>query len=616
MNAPETKELEHVVIRFSGDSGDGMQITGTQFSQTSAFMGNALVTFPDYPSEIRAPHGTIAGVSGFQIHFGSMEIESSGDDPNMLVAMNPAALKANIDSLKAGGAIIVNLDAFTEANLAKAGYSALPFDEIQAKGFQLIKINITEQTLAALKDLDLDRKSKERCKNFYALGMTYFIFSRDPSVTIHWIEEKFAKNPVIMEANIRALRAGNSFAETTETIVSTYKVASAHLAPGTYRQVSGNVGTALGLLHASKAAGLNLFLGSYPITPATEILQELSHLKEFGVKTLQAEDEIAGICSAIGASYGGALGVTTTSGPGLCLKTEAIGLATIYEIPLVIVDVQRGGPSTGLPTKTEQADLFLALFGRNGEAPVPVLAASRPNDCFAMAYEAARIALEHMTPVILLTDGYIANGVEPWKVPNLAKEFPRIQTRLVDPSKPPRGGKFLPYDRDPETCVRPWAVPGMIGYEHKIGGLEKADITGCVSHDPANHQKMVELRQKKIDLIAGKIPPLKVKGDEHGELLVLSWGGVYGPVKAAITEAKGLGMKVSHAHLKYLNPMPANTAEVLSRFKNILIPELNMGQLNFVIRARYGVKPIGLNKIQGQPFKVREVLEAIKNILA
>ena len=607
------KELESVVIRFSGDSGDGMQLTGTQFSNTSALMGNDISTFPDFPAEIRAPQGTIAGVSGFQVNIGATHINTPGDEPDVLVAMNPAALKANLAALSKNGTIIANVDAFNELNLKKAGYAANPIGTPELDGHNVIKAHITEQTLKALENSPLDNKEKGRCKNFYALGMTYFMFSRDLEPTIKWINEKFGKKPEVAQANITTLKAGWNYAGTIEATVSTYSVAPAKIAPGKYRQINGNISTAWGFLQAAESAGLKLFLGSYPITPATDILHELSKFKNFGVKTFQAEDEIAGICSSIGAAFGGALAITTTSGPGLALKGEAIGLAMMYEVPLVIVDVQRGGPSTGLPTKTEQSDLLQALYGRNGECPIIVVAASRPNDCFHMAYEASRLALEHMTPVLLLTDGYIANGAEPWKIPDVAKEYGKIKTHLVD-GKKPLEEPYLAYKRD-EGLVRPWAVPGMPGYEHRIGGLEKAQNTGNVSYDPKNHEEMIHIREDKVAKVAENIPLQTLEGDDKGDLLVVSWGGTYGATHMAVNKAREQGKKVSLMHLRYLNPMPRNVPEILGNFKRILVPELNLGQLKSVLNARFQCNAVGYNKVQGLPFKISELVEVINRTL-
>lgn len=608
------KEVESVVIRFSGDSGDGMQLTGTQFSNTSALMGNDIATFPDFPAEIRAPIGTIAGVSGFQVNIGATHINTPGDEPDVLVAMNPAALKANVGALKKGGSIIVNMDSFDERNLEKAGYAGNPLDTHELDGFQIIKANITNQTMEALKGLtELDSKSKGRCKNFYALGMTYFMFHRDLEPTKKFIQQQFAKKPILVEANMIALQAGWNFAETIEAQISTYSIPKAAIEPGTYRQINGNTGTAWGFIQAGQASGLEVFQGTYPITPASDILHELSKYKHFGVKTFQAEDEIAACASAIGAAFGGALALTTSSGPGIALKGEAIGLAMMYELPLVVVDVQRGGPSTGLPTKTEQSDLNMALFGRNGECPIIVVAASRPNDCFHMAYEASRLALEHMTPVMLLTDGYIANGSEPWLLPDLGA-YSKINTRKVD-GKKAADEKYLPYKRDEKTLARTWAIPGTPGYEHRVGGLEKAENTGNVSYDPTNHAKMVKIRQDKVNAVVNHIPEQEVVGDKTGDLLVISWGGTFGATYSAVNEVRKQGKKVSLAHIRYINPMPKNLGEIIKGFKEVLVCELNNGQMRDVINARYECHPKGYNKVEGLPFKISELVTKINKEL-
>ena len=606
--------LDSVVIRFSGDSGDGMQLTGTQFSNTSAAMGNDVSTFPDYPSEIRAPQGTIAGVSGFQVHFGSSAIYSPGDDVDMLVAMNPAALKANLDSLKKSGYILVNADAFTPNNIGKAGYKENPLDTNELQNYRVLRVPISSQTLAALESIEIDNKTKDKCKNFYALGVTYFLYGRSLDTTITWIEDKFKNKPLLIEANVAALKAGRNFAETSEFIVSQYTVPKAEIEKGTYRQINGNQATAWGLMRAAEVSGLDLFLGSYPITPATDILHELAKHKNCNVKTFQAEDEIAGICSAIGASMAGKLGVTTSSVPGIALKTEAMGLAVSMELPLVIVNVQRGGPSTGLPTKTEQSDLNQAIFGRNGEAPIVVVAASRPSDCFDMAYEASRIALEHMTPVILLTDGFIANGAEPWKLPNLDIEFNKISTCLIDPNKEdPTTTRWT--QRNDKTLARKWIVPGMKGFEYQIGGLEKDIDKGGVSHNPLNHQKMSDLRERKLNIVKDNIPLQEIAGDESGDLLVVSWGGTYGSVYMAVKNLQERGIKATHMHMKYLNPMPKNTFDILKRFKKIIVPELNKGQLKDILNARFQVGAVGFNKMQGLPFKISELEIACIDLL-
>ncbi len=607
-------EVESVVIRFSGDSGDGMQLTGTQFSNTSAIMGNDIATFPDYPAEIRAPQGTLAGVSGFQIHFGSREIFTPGDESDMLVAFNPAALKVNLKDLKKGGTILVNIDAFTDSKITKAGYEISPLESGELDGYQLIKVPIDSQTAETLKDIDLDTKSKKRCKNFYALGMTYFFYHREMDTTLNWIQQKFSNKPELLKANQTAMKAGANFAETLETIVSTYKVSKAKIEPGRYRQINGNTSTAWGFIRAAQAADLPLFLGSYPITPASDILHELSKYKEFGVKTFQAEDEIAGICTAIGASLAGSLAITTTSGPGMALKGEAIGLAVSYEMPLVIVNVQRGGPSTGLPTKTEQSDLFQALYGRNGDSPLIIVAASRPNDCFNMAYEASRLALEHMTPVILLSDGYVANGTEPWKIPDVDTRYASIKHKMLDPEAVDKEN-WSWIRRDEETLVRDWAIPGMAGLEHRIGGLEKDYETGNVSYDPANHQKMCEVRQKKVENVVNNIPLQEIEGDENGDLLVISWGGTYGSVEMAVKALQKEGRSISLMHLRYIHPMPKNIGDLIKGFKKVIVPELNMGQMLHVINAKFACNAIAYNKVMGLPFKISELKEAFSNAL-
>lgn len=608
------KEVENVVVRFSGDSGDGMQLSGTQFSNTSALMGNDISTFPDFPAEIRAPIGTIAGVSGFQVNIGSTLINTPGDEPDVLVAMNPAALKANYKALKKGGTIIVNIDSFDERNLEKAGYTSNPLDTHELDGYQIIKANISSQTLETLKDFtDMDTKSKARCKNFYALGMTYFIFHRELEATQQFLKQQFAKKPILADANIAVLKAGYHFAETIEAQISTYTVAKAAVPAGTYRQINGNTGIAWGLIQASVASGRTLFQGTYPITPASDILHELSKHKNFGIKTFQAEDEIAACASAVGAAFGGALAVTTSSGPGIALKSEAIGLAIMYELPLVIINVQRGGPSTGLPTKTEQSDLNMALHGRNGESPLIIVAPSRPNDCFHFTFEAARLAIEHMTPVMVLSDGYIANGTEPWAIPDM-NQYAKITPRFVD-GKIAAGEKFLPYKRDEKSLARPWAIPGMPGYEHRIGGLEKGENTGAVSYDPMNHEKMVHLRQEKVDRVAQDIPLQDVVGDESGDLLVITWGGTFGAAYTAVNEVREQGKKVSLVHIKYINPMPRNLGAIIKNFKKVLVCELNLGQMRDIISARYECHPALYSKVQGLPFKISELITVINKEL-
>lgn len=603
------QEVESVVIRFSGDSGDGMQVTGAQFSNTSALMGNDIATFPDFPAEIRAPQGTVAGVSGFQIHFGSNQILTPGDDPDVLVAMNPAALKANLKDLRPGGTIIVNLDTFTTANLEKAGFDVNPLHDGSLDGLKIIEAPITSQTKLALESLELDAKSKLRCKNFYALGMTYFLYTRSLDTTVEWIRQKFKNDPLLVDANITALKAGYHYAETIEAFADNYHIAKAKIEKGTYRQINGNTALAWGFIYAAQNANLELFLGSYPITPASDVLHELSKHKAFGVKTFQAEDEIAAISSALGASFAGGLGLTTSSGPGIALKSEALNLAVVLELPLIVVDIQRGGPSTGLPTKTEQSDLNMVMHGRNGESPLIVLAACSPSDCFKMAFEAARLSLEHMTPVVLLSDGYIANGSEPWKIPNLDKEFPKIKTKLVDVSKKPE--KYLAYHRD-EKLVRPWAIPGMAGFEHRLGGLEKQENTGNVSYDPVNHQNMVNIRAQKVANISDGLSPQEIFGDETGDILVVSWGGTYGATFTAVKALREKGKKISLMHMKYLNPMPKNVASIFKGFKRIVVCELNKGQLKDLLNARFHCHAEGYNKVQGQPFKVRELVQMLE----
>ncbi|MBM3286849.1 MAG: 2-oxoacid:acceptor oxidoreductase subunit alpha [Candidatus Eisenbacteria bacterium] len=601
--------LDGVVIRFAGDSGDGMQLTGSQFTATSAVVGNDLATFPDYPAEIRAPAGTVPGVSGFQVHFSSHDISTPGDAPDVLVAMNPAALKVNLPDLKRNGVIIVNTNSFTQNDLKKAGYDASPLDDHSLDGHRVLKVELTRLTRLALEKTGLDTRTVDRCKNLLALGMMYWLYNRPLDPTLRWIEEKFEKQPALLEANVLALKAGHTFAEATELFEMSYTVPPARLAPGRYRNISGNSALALGLTAAGERSGIPIFFGSYPITPASEILHELSHLKNFGVITFQAEDEIAAIGAALGASFAGHLGVTATSGPGIALKSEMIGLAVMAELPLVICNVQRGGPSTGLPTKTEQADLLQALFGRNSEAPVPVLAAATSSDCFAMAYEACRLAVVFMTPVFLLSDGYLANGAEPWLLPDLGK-LPPIPRGFIE-----RPDGFEPYARDPETLSRPWAIPGTAGLEHRIGGLEKQNVTGNVSYDPGNHERMVDLRARKVAGIASHIPPQVVEGDQEGEILVVAWGSTYGAIHGAIRELRARGsVRVGHAHLRHIHPLPANLGEILGRFERILVPELNSGQLRWIIRARYLVDAVGLNKVQGRPFTEGEIVTKIEEI--
>lgn len=602
------KVLKSATIRFAGDSGDGMQLAGTRFSDTSAEFGNDLSTLPDYPAEIRAPAGSLFGVSGFQVQISSEDVFSPGDEPDVLIAMNPAALKVNLKDLKKGGTIIVNADAFTEKNLQLAGYEENPLQNGLLKEYHVIPVPITRQTNAAVAELGLNAKDAARCKNFYALGLTYWLYDRPLEFTLEWISNSFKKNPQMVDANRNALKAGYYFGETAEIFTTRFKVKPAVLPKGTYRNLNGNTAVAMGILAASIKSGLPLFLGSYPITPASEILHELSNYKHFGVKTYQAEDEIAAVCAAIGAAFGGALGFTSTSGPGVALKQEAIGLAVMVELPLVICNVQRGGPSTGLPTKTEQADLLQAVMGRNGESPVPVLAASTPADCFTMTYEAARIAIKYMTPVFILSDGFLANGAEPWKIPHV-DELKEIEFNFrTDPVD------FFPYLRD-ENLARPWVKPGTPGLEHRVGGLEKQHIYGNISYDPQNHENMVKMRAAKVKKIQDELPLLEIDGEPEGELLILGWGSTYGAITTAQERLEEDGIKVSRAHLKYINPFQKNLGDVLKRFKKILIPEMNLGQLAHLIRAEYLIDVVQLNKVQGLPFKSREIIAKVKEIL-
>jgi 2-oxoglutarate ferredoxin oxidoreductase subunit alpha len=610
-NETKIKELEDVVIRFSGDSGDGMQLTGTLFSDTSAFFGNDLATFPDYPAEIRAPQGTVGGVSGFQVHFGQTEVNTPGDYADVLVAMNPAALKANLKWIKNGGTIIIDIDSFTDKNLEKAGYISDPLKDMEGRDYNIIKAPISNLTKESLKELNLDTKSILRSKNMFALGMVYWLFHRPLDFTEKFFEDKFKKLPIIVQANKLVLKAGYYYAETIEALHTSYKVAPARIEPGIYRNMNGNTATAWGLIAAAEKAGLPLFLGSYPITPASEILQELSKRKDLGVKTFQAEDEIAGICTAIGASFAGQLAATSTSGPGLSLKTEAIGLAIISEIPLVIVNVQRGGPSTGLPTKTEQSDLMQALYGRHGESPLVVLAASTPSNCFNYAFEAAKIALEHMTPVILLTDGFLANGSEPWKIPDM-DELPTITAPIVKEG----AIDYQPYRRLNELMIRGWAVPGTKGLEHRLGGLEKMAVTGTVSYVPENHQVMTYERENKINKVVKNIPDIKVKGEQEGELLLIGWGGTYGHLYTAFRELKKEGVNIGFAHFNHIKPLPANTEKILSSYKKLLVCELNLGQFANYLRLNFQkLEFMQYNKIQGLPFTVSELKDHIKKVL-
>lgn len=605
-------EQEKAVIRFSGDSGDGMQLTGTLFSDTSALEGNDFATFPDYPAEIRAPQGTVGGVSGFQVHFGQSKVNTPGDYADVLIAMNPAALKASWKFTKKGGTIIVDIDNFTEKNLIKAGYTTLdPFAEDKLNDFKIIQAPISSMTKESLKDFALDAKSTLRSKNMFALGIVFWMFEKPLSHANHFFEGKFKKKQLIVDANKTVLKAGYHYAENIQILPNPIRIASADISKGTYRSFNGNTATAWGLIAAAEKAGLQLFLGSYPITPATDILHELAKRKDLGVKTFQAEDEIAGICTSIGASYAGSLAATSTSGPGLALKSEAIGLAVITELPLVIVDVQRGGPSTGLPTKTEQSDLLQALYGRNGESPVAIVAASTPSNCFYYAFEAAKIALEHMTPVILLTDGFIANGTEPFRIPKMA-DMPEIKPRLANKENK----DYQPYQRDAETLVREWAIPGTPGQEHRLGGLEKMDITGTVSYVPENHQVMTEYRQKKIDRIQNFIPNVEIIGDEDADFLLVGWGGTYGHLVSAVEAIRSAGKKVALAHFNYISPLPANTEEILKQFNNVLVCELNSGQFASYLKTKFNSLNLNqLNKVQGQPFTVEEIVSKVNQIM-
>ena len=609
VRAHKREVIDKAVLRFCGDSGDGMQITGSQFTNTVALYGNDLATFPDYPAEIRAPAGTLPGVSGFQIQFSSSDVFTPGDSVDVLVAMNPAALKTNVKDLKMNGILIVNSDAFTDNDLRKAQVTSNPLEDHSLDGYRLFSVGLERLTRAALQELGLDAKTMDRCKNFFALGMCYWLYNRSMDLTYKWIEDKFKTKPLLVEANKMAMRAGYNYCEATEAFQVSYEIPPAKLTPGTYRNLSGNQALAIGFVAASQKAGLPLFLGSYPITPASDILHELSMYKNFGVMTFQAEDEIAAITSAIGAAYSGALAMTTTSGPGMALKTEAMGLAIMVELPLVICDIQRGGPSTGLPTKPEQADLLQAMFGRNSEAPIPVLAPSTPGDCFWIAVEACRIALKYMIPVIVLSDGYLANGAEPWRIPNVA-DIPGIQVKFATD---PVG--FLPYRRDPQTLARPWAIPGTPGLEHRIGGIEKQDVTGNVNYEPMNHEKMVRIRAAKVEGIAQDIPEVVPAGDPDGDLLIVAWGSTYGAVTAGLKSARAKGHRIGHVHLRYLNPLPRNLGEVIGRYRQVLVPEMNMGQLLMLLRAKYLVDARGYNKIQGQPFKQSEIEAKIEEIL-
>jgi 2-oxoglutarate ferredoxin oxidoreductase subunit alpha len=608
----QVQQLDRVIIRFAGDSGDGMQLTGDRFTQETAAFGNDLSTLPNFPAEIRAPAGTLPGVSSFQLHFADHDIVTPGDAPNVLVAMNPAALKANMGDLPRGADLIVNTDEFTKRALTKVGYEANPLEDGSVDEYHVHSLPLTSMTVKALEDFDISKKDAERAKNMFALGLLSWLYHRPTEATVRFLELKFARKPEIMKANIAAFQAGWSYGETTESFSVSYEVKPATLPPGLYRNISGNTALAYGLVAASSRSGLPLFLGSYPITPASDILHELSKHKRFGVRTFQAEDEIAAVGAALGASFGGSLGVTTTSGPGVSLKSETVGLAVATELPLIVIDVQRAGPSTGMPTKTEQADLLQAMYGRNGEAPVPVVAPCTPSDCFATAIEAARIAVKYRTPVIVLSDGYLANGSEPWRIPEV-DSLPEIEAGFAEAGDE----EFKPFKRDPDTLARPWAVPGTPGLEHRIGGIEKADGSGNISYDPANHDLMVRLRQAKIDGIARDIPPLAVD-EPSGEarVLVLGWGGTYGAITAAVRRIRAAGGQVAQAHLRHLNPFPANIEEVLRSYDKVVVPEINLGQLALLLRGRYLVDVIGYNRVRGLPFKAAELADVIQDVIS
>jgi 2-oxoglutarate ferredoxin oxidoreductase subunit alpha len=604
------EEVETVTIRFAGDSGDGMQLTGTQFTNTSAVLGNDISTLPDFPAEIRAPAGSLPGVSGFQLNFSSQDIRTPGDQPNVLVAMNPAALKVNLPDLEEGGTVIVNTDEFNKENLKKAAYASNPLEDDTLKGYRVHRLPITTLNRALQEaGVKLSRKEMDRSKNFFALGVLYWLYDRPMQQSLDWIEAKFRKNPEVQKANEVALRTGYNFADTTEVFTTHFTIKKAQIAPGKYRKITGNEATAIGFVAASQLAGRPLFYGSYPITPASDILHELARHKNFGVKTFQAEDEIAAVCAAIGAAFAGNIGLTGTSGPGVALKQEAIGLAVMTELPLVIVNVQRGGPSTGLPTKTEQADLFQAVWGRNGECPAIVVAPATPADCFHMAIEATRLAFKYMSPVFYLSDGYLANGAEPWAVPAI-EDLPKIDVQFATN---PQG--FLPYARDPQTLARPYALPGTPGLEHRIGGIEKQHETGNVNYEPENHDFMVRLRQAKVDAAVRDVPDVEVFGDPTGKVLVLGWGSTYGSITSAVEQLRRAGHAVSGAHLRHLNPFPANLGEVLRSFERVIIPEMNLGQLCTMIRAKYLVDAVSYSKVKGRPFQIREIVRKVEEYL-
>ncbi len=613
----QIQQLDRVIIRFAGDSGDGMQLAGDRFTQETAAFGNDLSTLPNFPAEIRAPAGTLPGVSSFQLHFADHDILTPGDAPDVLVAMNPAALRANIDDLPRGADIIANTDEFTKRNLTKVGYASNPLEDGSLDGYQLHAIPITSVTVKALEGFDISKKDAERAKNMFSLGMLSWLYNRPADGTLRFLESKFASKPEIMKANVAAFQAGWNYGETTEEFSVQYEIKPASLPPGKYRNINGNTALANGLIAASQLAGLPIFLGSYPITPASDILHELSKYKRFGVRTFQAEDEISGVGAALGAAFGGALGITTTSGPGMCLKAETIGLAVALELPLVVCDIQRAGPSTGMPTKTEQADLLMALYGRNGESPVVVIAPSTPGDCFMTAIEATRLAVKYRTPVIILSDGYLANGSEPWRIPDVS-ELPDLSADFsFAPASEPGDGAFMPFQRDPETLARPWAIPGTKGLEHRIGGIEKADGAGTISYDPDNHDKMVRLRQAKIDGIAADIPPLEVDDpDGNARVLVIGWGSTFGSIGAAVRKVRLSGGSVAQAHLRHLSPFPANLADVLKRYDRVLLPEINLGQLALILRGRYLTDVISYNRVRGLPFLSSELSGVIQDVIA
>jgi 2-oxoglutarate/2-oxoacid ferredoxin oxidoreductase subunit alpha len=614
----QVQELDHVIIRFAGDSGDGMQLTGDRFTQETAIFGNDLSTLPNFPAEIRAPAGTLPGVSSFQLHFADHDILTPGDAPDVLVAMNPAALKANLKDLPRGADLIVNTDEFTKRNLTKVGYDANPLEDGSLDAYNLHPVPLTSLTVKALENLEITRKDAERAKNMFALGLLSWLYGRPAEGTLAFLEAKFGKKPEIYKANVTAFQAGWSYGETTEDFSVRYEVKPASIAPGKYRNITGNTALAYGLIAASQLSKLPLFLGSYPITPASDILHELARHKRFGVRTFQAEDEIGAVGSALGAAFGGSLAVTTTSGPGMVLKAETVGLAISVELPLIVVDVQRAGPSTGMPTKTEQADLLMALYGRNGESPVPVVAAASPSDCFHAAIEAARIATTYRTPVVLLSDGYLANGSEPWRIPEISS-LPDLSASFeftTEPNPADNGGGFQPFRRDPETLARPWAVPGTPGLEHRIGGIEKANGMGSISYDPDNHDLMVRTRQAKIDGIAASIPDLEVDDpDNDAQVLVLGWGSTYGSIGAAVRRVRRAGHPVAQAHLRHLNPFPSNLGDVLRRYDKVLVPEINLGQLALLLRGKFLVDVISYNRVRGLPFRAAELAEAIEEVI-